>query len=190
MKPIIGLLAAVAFASAPVLAQGRKEPAHPTPPHAPPHIPARPEVGGGHIPPHGPPRTPAPPAGHKPEPMNYAHATGHPNAPHVDVKTNVWIGHDRRRDEAGLHLVHPWAHGRFDGELGPSRVYRLGGGNPQRFAFGGFFFGVATVDLPYCDNWFWDGDDIVLYDDPDHPGYYLAYNVRLGTYVHVEYLGE
>jgi len=111
---------------------------------------------------------------------------GHPNAPHVHPD-GQWVGHDENR--GGYHMDRPWAHGRFPGQLGPSYVYRLGGGGPSRFFFNGFYFSVAPEDMGYASSWFWNSDDIVLYDDPNDPGYYLAYNPRTGTYVHVIFMG-
>jgi hypothetical protein len=119
---------------------------------------------------------------------NFRDEPRHPDAPHVHAD-NQWVGHNSGPSDPHYHLDHPWAHGHFDGGIGRDHVYRLAGGGPSRFWFNNFYWSVAPYDLAYVNGWFWNSDSIVIYDDPDHPGWYLAYNARLGTYVHVQYLG-
>lgn len=157
-------------------------------------------VGGGHIPAHGPAPSHAQPRAAEPQrgghesapPQENARRSsrdqeGHPEAPHVHAENDRWIGHAGH--DAHYHLDRPWEHGHFPRGIGARHVWRLHGGSRERFGFDGFFFQVAPYDYDYCGDWLWDSDDIVLYDDPDDAGWYLAYNVRLGTYCHVMYLG-
>ncbi len=119
---------------------------------------------------------------------DYRDQPGHPNAPHVD-NGRVWVGHDEGRDDRRFQEDRRGDHGRFEGGFGPEHRWRLEGGDPRRFRFNNWYWSVAPWELPYVSDWDWDDDDVIIYDDPDHPGWYLAYNTRLGTYVHVQYLG-
>ncbi|HEY1526222.1 MAG TPA: hypothetical protein VGH51_08300 [Candidatus Angelobacter sp.] len=214
MKKLIGLfglLAAVSLASVSAFAQEKGEHGQQSHAQQPQTHAQQPKgnaqhgggehgVGNGHIPAHGPAPSHAAPArqphdNHAAPPQEekrptYRDQEGHPEAPHVHAENDRWIGHSGGRNNVHYHVDHPWEHGRFSGGIGAQHVWRLRGGAPDRFDIGGFFFQVAPYDYAYCGDWLWDNDDIVIYNDPDDVGFYLAYNVRLGTYVHVLFLGS
>jgi hypothetical protein len=177
MKKTIGVIGALLIFSFPALTQRKEEE------HSPPR-----DVGGGHVPAHGP----APVRGTPKAPAvapKLADKAGHPEAPHVHTN-DKWVGHSSGPNDPKYHVDQPWAHGKFTGGFGPGHMFRIEGGNRERFWFGGNYFSVFPADYAICDNWNWGTDQIVIYEDPDHVGLYLAYNSRLGTYCHVTFLGN
>ncbi|HYA97655.1 MAG TPA: hypothetical protein VEH49_06135 [Methylomirabilota bacterium] len=135
-----------------------------------------------------------PPAPQKRTPGTKPETERHPNG-HRDETQHVsrdrWFGHDRPNDRR-FHVDHPWEHGRFE-HFGPGFRYSIIRFDRDRHRFwfpGGFYFEVAAWDWPICADWCWDcGDDFVVYEDQDHIGWYLLYNVHTGVYVHVMYMG-
>jgi hypothetical protein len=121
------------------------------------------------IPKHGPDfyrGTPHPAQEHR----NYSDKPGHPDVPHVD-NGRRWIGHDTGRNDPHYHLDHPWEHGQFTGGFGPRHLWRIAGGGPGRFWFNDWYWSVAPYDVGFCSGWLWDSDEIVIYQDFDHPGW-------------------
>jgi hypothetical protein len=143
-------------------------------------------IGGGRIPGHGPSPMRGK-EGHSGGSRDHRDADGHPNAPHVHADGR-WMGHDSGRGDQHYHLQHPWAHGHFTGGFG--RQFLLRGGNRDRFLLDGFYFGIAPWDYDYVGGWLWDRDPIAIYEDPDHPGWYLGFNARLGVFAHLNFLGR
>ncbi len=152
--------------------------------HAPAPPSNAPRSNQGHVPAPPPKRE----AGAKPEVERSP--TGHTNSmPHV--RNDRWYGHDSPSD-ARYRLDRPFEHGRFE-HVGPAYRYNIVrvDANLHRFWLpGGFYFEIAAWDWPLCVDWCWTcGDDFVIYEDPDHPGWYLVYNIHTGLYVHAIYTG-
>ena len=193
MKLTLGVLAAACFITSPALAQrggGHGDDRRRDPPPPPPQgvaTPRRADEGRRFVPDRGPVAEPM----RRPDDRRRTVVVepGPRGIQRFDRVSGRWIGHEYVRTDVRFHLSHPWAWGRFPGRIGPDVSWHLRGGGPGRFFVGAGYFRVARWEYVYANDWLWDSDDICIFDEPDADGWYIAYNPRLGTYVHVIYVG-
>lgn len=105
------------------------------------------------------------------------------------VRNNNWYGHAAPYD-ARFRLSQPFQYGRF-ALPGPSHIYTTSrvDAAARRIWLPGGQFEIADFDWATTAPWCWPCDQFVVYPDPDHAGWYLVYDVRMGEYVHAQFLG-
>ena len=131
---------------------------------------------------------------HEPMRSDGAHAgplsePGRPPSSVPYVRDDRWYGHAAPRD-ARFRLARPFQFGRFalHGASQPYRVTRFDLG-ARRIWLPGGNFEIAAWEWGVTAPWCWTCDDFAVYLDPDHDGWYLVYDVRMGEYVHAQFLG-
>ena len=108
---------------------------------------------------------------------------GHPVAPHVHAGTTAGFGHEAFHGDSRYVIAHPWAHGHSTEARASARLSSRGWWT-ERFC-SDTSISTSCRSTSSTSTAGSELDQIVIYEDPDHDGEYLAYNPRLGTYVHV-----
>ena len=103
-----------------------------------------------------------------------------PNNPHY---------RDWDSDHERIRPGRAYPHGRYDHVREVFVARRFDYRTRHIFLYDNSDWVVAQYDLDRCRDWQWDRDQVYVYDDDHHPGWYLLFNARLGRYVHVEYFG-
>jgi hypothetical protein len=113
----------------------------------------------------------------------------HPATTVPYVRNDQWYGH-AAADDPRFNLARPFPAGRF-ALSGPSHVYSLSRVDlgARRIWLPGGQFEIEDSDWAVTSPWCWTCDQFVVYVDPDHAGWYLIYDVRMGEYVHAQFLG-
>lgn len=186
-KHMVSCFALGMILAVPAFAQHPGEAPHEAPPGGMQHSEAgRPKANGGHLP-------PAPEArGHRNVKPEVEHVKGGKPIATQHVNNDHWYGRPSPTDKR-YHLSHPFPHGHF-AHFGPSyhyNVVRVDVGAHRFWLPGGFYFEVASWEWATCADWCWNcGDNFVIYEDPDHPGWYLVYDMQTGQYIHAQYMGS
>jgi hypothetical protein len=216
-KPLPLIMAMILCGAYPAMAQRPEE--HPAPQAQPPHNPppSSPRANNGRIPPPPPKRTNEPSRPQQNNNQTRAESNrpeNHPQnmpenrndqrqrrdthqeneRPQANVRPHVendqWYGHDDRDDR--YRVARPYERGHFEhfGRDYRYRVERVDRDHHEFWFPGGFYFQIAAWDWPVATDWCWNcGDNFVVYEDPDHPGWYLVYDTDTGEYVHAQYMG-